>query len=104
MFSQLCFCLKAFWFSRSRRRERSVGAPGPRAVTRKRELQKRRQESWKRREWNSFITGTKKDFSLSFSFSCLKRIAEHFSQTRHTPWPRVAQFVKKISRGSKQVV
>ena len=29
-----------------------------------------------------------------------EEIADHFSGTRHTPWPRIAQFIKDLPVGS----
>ena len=41
-----------------------------------------------------------KDLEVRHVHDIYEKIAEHFSDTRHSPWPRVAKFLKRLPAGS----
>ena len=46
------------------------------------------------------ITSNPNELESKFVHHFYREIAQHFSDTRHRPWPKVAEFLTKLPRGS----
>lgn len=46
------------------------------------------------------MIGSAIEIERKFVHDVYRDVASHFSDTRHKPWPKVAEFLSKLPRGS----
>ena len=50
-------------------------------------------------KWRT-MTSDVNELESKFVHDVYREIAPHFSDTRHKPWPKVAEFLSRLPRGS----
>ena len=50
-------------------------------------------------KWRTMTSGVN-ELESKFVHDVYREIASHFSDTRHKPWPKVAEFLSRLPRGS----